>query len=473
MAKSASLENLDRRYVWHPFTQHYAWDREPVLIIDSGHKNKLTDIYGRTYLDAVSSLWVNLVGHGHPVMNRALKKQIDKISHSTFLGLSHRPAIELAKALSDVAPGKLTRSFYSDNGAGAVEVAIKMAFQFFIEKKGQRRREFLAVRGSYHGDTLGAVSVGGIGAFHSKFKPLLFKTNFASAPACFRCPFNKKKTAHRFRTGEIINHTPRPGQDNNETGCRWQCLKDVESQLQRRSKTTAALIIEPIVQGAIGMNVQPPGYLAALRHLCSQYGVFLIADEVATGFCRTGTLFACEQEQVQPDLLCLAKSITGGYSPLAVTMTTENFFRAFYAPISQGRTFFHGHSYTAHPLGAVAALANLKLIKSMKLLEKTRRLAQVLKDELQDLIDLQAVGSIRQAGLMVGIELVQDKTTMKPIDTQKRVGARLCRALLDDGIWMRPLGNTLVLMPAPIIRESELRFLVRSVKKGILRETQT
>lgn len=461
-----TLERWDKKFLWHPFTQQYLWDKDPTLIIESGQGVYLKDIRGRKYLDGVSSLWVNLLGHRHPVVTKAIHAQLNKIAHSTFLGLSHKPAIELGKELVSVAPSGLSRVFYSDNGATAVEVALKMAFQYWIEKENRVRAEFLAVKGSYHGDTLGAVSVGGIGSFHSKFKPLLFKTNFSMAPSCASCPANRKNLKVRYRLGERITKIPKPGQMNKETGCKWECLSDAQKILQKKSKKIAAAVIEPVMQGASGMNVMSPGYVAGLKKLCDRYGILLIADEVATGFGRTGTLFACEQEKVRPDFLCVAKALTGGYSPLAATLTTERVFRAFYGPLRTGRTFFHGHSYTGHPLGAAAAVANLKVIKQSKLIEKTRRKAHILSKELKALESLPVVGRISQAGLMAGIEL-------QGFPTSARTGARICKKLLSYGIWMRPLGDVLVIMPPPVISEKDLRRLVRTVRHVLERRVDS
>jgi adenosylmethionine---8-amino-7-oxononanoate aminotransferase len=465
MTSARRLEAWDKAHVWHPFTQHHQWDRDPMLIIRSGRGVFLRDVRGRTFLDGVSSLWVNLHGHNHPTLNAALKSQLGKIAHSTFLGQSHEPAILLAKELARVAPKGLVRSFYSDSGATAVEVALKMAYQYWIEKKGERARrtEFLALAGSYHGDTIGAVSVGGIGAFHSKFKPLLFNTNFAFSPTCVGCPYNRTGLRHRYRTGEAISSIPKPGDARKETGCRWECLGDVEKILKKRRGRIAGAIIEPIVQGAAGMKVMPAGYVAGFRRLCTKYDTLMIADEVATGFGRTGTLFACEQERVRPDLLCLAKALTGGYSPLAVTMATDAVFRAFYGPISEMKTFFHGHSYTAHPLGAAVAVASLRLVKTSKLLEKSRQKAHLLSGELKRISLLPQVHSVRQAGLMAGVEL-------RAYPPKWRIGARVCKRLLKMGIWIRPLGNTLVVMPPPIISAPLLRRLVRSLGQAIARE---
>jgi adenosylmethionine---8-amino-7-oxononanoate aminotransferase len=472
VTNASQLEAWDKKFLWHPFTQHFQWEKEPTLIVRRGRGVYIYDIQGKKYVDGVSSLWVNLVGHNHPVINRAIRKQLSLISHSTFLGLSHEPAIQLGRALAKRAPRGLVRTFYSDNGASAVEIALKMAFQYWIEMSGKMRPEFLAVKGSYHGDTIGAVSVGGIGAFHSKFKPLLFKTHFAMAPACLGCPYNKNNVTERYRLGEKISHVPKPGDKRAETGCRWECLSSVKDILKKRHKTIAGAIIEPVMQGAAGMNALPPGYVAGFARLCRSFKVLVIADEVATGFGRTGTLFACEQERVSPDILCLAKAITGGYSPLAATMTTERVFNAFWGPIAQKKTFFHGHSYTAHPLGAAAALANLELIDNIKLLEKTRRKAQIMKDELQSIARLPHVGSVRQAGLMAGVELVENKDEKKPYPTTERRGARVCKALLSRGVWLRPLGEVIVIMPPPVISDQALRRLLCSLKDVILHETK-
>jgi adenosylmethionine-8-amino-7-oxononanoate aminotransferase len=456
------LEKWDKEFLWHPFTQHAVWSKDPTLIVASGKGAYFTDVRGRRYLDGVSSLWVNLHGHRHPVLDRAFKTQLSKIAHSTFLGLSHPSAILLGKELISVAPSNLKRVFYSDNGATAVEVALKMAFQYWIEAapRGIHRTEFLALKGSYHGDTIGAVSVGSIGAFHSKFKPLLFKSHFAMAPACSGCPYNKKNIHSRFRVGESVRGVPKPGDARAETGCRWECLKDVEGILKKRGKRIAAAIIEPVMQGATGMTVMPPGYVAGFERVCRKYDTLLIADEVATGFGRTGTLFACQQENVRPDLMCLAKALTAGYTPLAATLATQKIFNAFVGAPAQMKTFFHGHSYTGHNLGAAVALANLKLIKSTKLLEKTRQKAHLLRKELYRLTLLPAVKSIRQAGLMAGVEI-------GPYPSSKRMGARVCRRLLSKGIWLRPLGDTIVVMPPPIISDGDLVRLVRELENAI------
>jgi len=473
---AARLQAWDKKYIWHPFTQHYYWNSESPLVVHSGRGVYFKDIHGKKFLDGVSSLWVNVLGHNHPSLNRALKKQLSKIAHSTFLGLSHPPAIHLAKKLAEITPGSLRRTFFSDSGATAVEVALKMAYQYWREKNPKAspvRREFLALKGSYHGDTLGAVSVGGIETFHTKFKPLLFKSNFAMAPSCYRCPYNKTGISDRYRLGEKVTKTPKPGQFRSETGCHWECLGDFQNKVKKKSKHLAAAIVEPVVQGASGIVVMPSGYMRGIENICRKNNVFLIVDEVATGFGRTGTMFASEQEGIRPDFLCMAKGLTGGYSPLAATITKESIFKVFLGPLQEGRTFFHGHSYTAHPLGAAVAVENIRVIEKIKLLEKTRQKAKLMKNELMRLAELSHVGSIRQSGLMAGIELVKNKVTKQPYAPRLRMGARVCEALKSDGIWLRPLGDVLVVMPPLVIGSHEIKKLIQAVKRAILHETET
>jgi adenosylmethionine-8-amino-7-oxononanoate aminotransferase len=328
-----------------------------------------------------------------------------------------------------------------------------MAYQYWLEK-GESRPSFLAVKGSYHGDTLGAVSVGSIGQFHSKFKPLLFKTHFAMEAGCIGCPFNKGGLRHRYRCGEKTAQVPKPGEFRAETKCRWECLSDAEKILKKEKKVSA-VILEPVVQAAGGMKVMPEGYVAGIARLARRHNTLLIIDEVATGFGRTGRMFASELENVRPDFLCVAKGLTGGYAPLAATLTTKRIYKAFWGPLERGRTFFHGHSYTGYPVGAAAARATLAFLDKSKLVEKTRRMAHILKEELRRLETLPSVRSIRQAGLMAGIELAAEKS--------QRPGAVVCQKLLKHGIWIRPLGNILVLMPPLVISEKDLRRLVKTV----------
>ncbi len=419
------LERADKAYVWHPFTQMADWVDEQLVVIERGEGATLTDVHGTTYLDGVSSLWVTLHGHRHPEIDQAIRDQLDKISHSTFLGLTNVPAVELAEALIEVAPPGLTKVFYSDNGATAVEIALKMAFQYWQHREpGSRRSRFVSLRGAYHGDTLGAVSVGGIDLFHRAFEPLLFKTEHIPNAYCYRCELGLTYPA-----------------------CELACAEALGPVLERLEGEVAAVIVEPVVQGAAGMITAPAGHLRRIRELADAHGTLLICDEVATGFGRTGALFACEQDGVSPDLLCLAKSITGGYLPLAATLATEEIYQAFLGPYDAQKTFFHGHSYTGNPLGCAAALASLHILQRSETKAHLKALVERLATGLERFKHLSHVGEVRQRGLMVGIELVRDKETRELYRWEERVGIRTILEARRRGVLIRPLGNVIVLMP--------------------------
>lgn len=470
---SANLAGLDKKFLWHPFTQQADWTIEPPLIIDKGKGHYLYDISGKKYLDAVSSLWVNIHGHTQPALDSALKKQLKLIAHSTFLGLTHRPGIELAVQLIKIAPQGLARVFYSDNGACAVEIALKMAYQYHRQKnkKAEGRKEFLALKNSYHGDTIGSVSVGGITLFHRKFKPLLFKSNFATSPYCYRCKYNKRqKSEYRFYqySPPAQKKAPAPGDFNQEKTCRWECLGDVERILKERHHRIAAAIIEPLVQAAAGIIVMPRGYMAGFAALCRKYNVLLISDEVACGFGRTGYMFASQAENVCPDLMCVAKSITGGYLPLAATLATENIYEAFLGKYEEFKTFFHGHTYTANPLACAVAIENLKQYKGTRLLEDVGRKSRFMVKHLKMIASYPHVGQVRQAGLMIGIELVQDRRTGRPYPASEKIGQKVCRRARTYGLILRPLGDVIVLMPPLTIKYDELEKLIAGVEKAIM-----
>ena len=393
------LRNWDRRYLWHPFTQMQEWEQEEPLIIERGKGSYLIDTEGKKYLDGTSSIWVNLHGHRHPMLNHAIKKQLDNIAHSTFLGLSNPPAIELARALIRIAPKSLTRVFYSDNGSTAVEIALKMAVQYWQQRHPEAgpKNTFLHLKMAYHGDTIGAVSVGNIALFHSRFKPLLFPTLAAEPPYCYRCPL---KLAY--------------------PSCKMACIDPIEQILKRRHRDLAGFIIEPLMQAAAGMIPQPAGYLKRVRELCTKYNVLLITDEVATGFGRTGKMFACEHERITPDLMAISKGLTGGYMPLAATLTTDEIYRGFLGTYDEFKTFFHGHSFTGNPLGCAVALANLQVFRQEKTLSRLSAKIKMLAQWLKPIAEISCVGDIRQRGFMVGIELVQDKATTRALPAQRQ-----------------------------------------------------
>jgi adenosylmethionine-8-amino-7-oxononanoate aminotransferase len=413
---------LDRDHLWHPFTQQLGWCEEEPLMIERGEGSLLIDSEGRRYLDGVSSLWCNVHGHRHAGIDAAVHDQAGRIAHSTMLGLSHAGAAELAGRLVEIAPPGLSRVFYSDSGSTATEIALKMAFQYQRQRGGQhtRRTAFVHLRDAYHGDTIGSVSVGGIDLFHAAYRPLLFD-----------------------------GHTAEPG----DAG-------DLERILAAHEEEIAAVIVEPLVQGAAGMIVHPPGYLRAVRRLCDEYGVLLICDEVATGFGRTGTMFACEQERVRPDLLCLAKGLTGGYMPLAATLATERIYQGFLGAPEEQRTFFHGHTYTGNPLACAAALASLDAFESERTILRLQPKIRLLGELLARIAEMPGVVGVRGRGFMVGIGLGEH-------DPALRVGHRVTVEARERGAIIRPLGDTIVLMPPLSISKGDLRRLVEITGESI------
>ena len=448
-ARQRSLSRADRAHLWHPFTQMSEWEKENPLIVESADGAYLTDVEGKRYLDGVSSLWVNIHGHRHPALDRALKSQVAQVAHSTLLGAANVPSILLARELIRCAPRNLTRVFYSDSGSTAVEIALKMAFQYWQQNGRPRRRRFVHFVNAYHGDTIGSMSVGGIDLFHQVYGPLLFKGFQVPSPYSYRC-----------------------GLSRNCPPCSRGCLTPFEETLRKHHSEIAGVVVEPLVQGAAGMIAQPPGWLKRVESLCRRHDLFLIADEVAVGFGRTGTMFACEQEKVRPDFLCLAKGLTGGYLPLAATLTTERVYKGFLGSYASQRTFFHGHSYTGNPLACAVALENLRLFRRERLLSKLKPKVRFLTKELERFKALPHVGEVRHRGFMVGIELVDDKATKRPYPWESKMGIRVCRYLRGRGILLRPLGNVIVLMPPLSISIADLQFLCRETYSAIHSITQ-
>ena len=433
--QNRQLEIDDRKYIWHPFTQMQDYVKEESIIIEEGNGCTLKDIYGNEYIDGVSSLWTNVHGHKKKELDIAIKYQLDKIAHSTLLGLSNIPAIRFAKKLVGIVPKGLTRVFYSDSGSTAVEIALKIAFQYQqqAEDGNPEKKKFISLYNSYHGDTIGSVSVGGIDLFHSMYKHLLFESIKAESPYCYRCAFGKSYP-----------------------GCSLECLSGLEKIMSAHAHEVTAMVIEPLVQGASGMLLQPPGYLKKVRKLCDRYGIFMIADEVAVGFGKTGKMFACEHEDVTPDIMALAKGISGGYLPLAATLTTEKIYKGFWGEYEEFKIFFHGHTYTGNPLACAAAIANLEVFEQEKVLDKLQAKIRYLKERLLSFKDLKNVGDVRQCGIMVGIELVADKDTKKPFLSGKRIGQRVIKEARKHGLIIRPLGDVIVLMPQLSISIDEL-----------------
>lgn len=422
---TAELAALDRALLWHPFTQQQGWSEEEPLVVERAEGTTLYDTEGRAYIDGVSSLWCNVHGHRHHAIDAAVRHQLDRVAHTTMLGLTHRPAIELARRLVDIAPGDLSRVFFSDNGSTATEVALKMAFQWWTQAGEPQRTGFVCLRDAYHGDTVGSVSVGGIDLFHSLYRPLLFD-------------------AWRAEPGDAGH---------------------MAALLEEHGDRVAAVILEPIVQGAAGMLVHPDGYLRQVRELCDRHGVFLICDEVATGFGRTGRMFACEHEDVAPDFLCLAKGVTGGYLPLAATLTTERVYEGFLGRFEDFRTFFHGHTYTGNPLACAAALASLEVFEREQTIRRLQAKIEVLGTWLARWVEpLETVAEVRRRGFMTGIQLADF-----PLDA--RMGHRVAMAARRRGAIVRPLGDVVVLMPPLSISEAELRRLVEITAEAIAEAT--
>ena len=444
--KNSPLSDWDRQFLWHPFTQMQEWEQEEPLIIEKGKGPYLIDAHGKKYLDGTSSIWVNLHGHRHPILDRAIRAQLKKIAHSTLLGLSNPPAIRLARELTRIAPKGLSRVFYSDNGSTAVEVALKMAVQYWQQAHPEAgsKSSFLHLKLAYHGDTVGAVSVGNIELFHSRFKPLLFPTLEAEPPYCYRCPLNQTYPA-----------------------CRLACLDPIELMLKQHHRNLAGFIIEPLIQAAAGMITQPDGYLKRIRELCTKFNVLLIADEVATGFGRTGTMFACQREGVTPDLMAISKGLTGGYMPLAATLTTENIYKAFLGKYEDFNTFFHGHSYTGNPLGCAVAMANLEVFLKERTLARLQPKIRLLSKLLCPLRDLPHVGDIRQQGFMVGIELVNDRAGRSLFPLESRIGHRVAQEAKRQGLLLRPLGHIVVLVPPLSTDSKTLARMVDIVRRSI------
>jgi adenosylmethionine-8-amino-7-oxononanoate aminotransferase len=432
--ETAALVRLDHQHVWHPFTHMKQWLAEDPLVITDAQGMYLIDSDGRRYLDGVSSLWCNVHGHRVPEIDDAIRRQLDRVAHTTMLGLASEPAIVLADRLMRIVPPGLSKIFYSDSGATATEIAFKLAVQYWHNLGRGEKHQFVGLGQGYHGDTVGAISVGRAELFHRPYFPLLFKTHFGPSPDVFHSP-----TPH---DPEAVSRA---------------ALAGLAQILDRHGRQIAAVCGEPIVQGAAGMIVHPPGYLSAVRKLCDQHDVLLIADEVAVGFGRTGRMFACDHEKVSPDLLCVGKGISGGYLPLAATFATERIFQAFLGEPAEGKTFFHGHTYTGNPLACAAALASLDLFENNRLLTEVRRKSELLGQMLDELRPLPHVGNVRQKGFMVGIEL-------SGFDPHRRTGAAVCAAVRRHGVILRPLGDVIVLMPPLAMGEADLRTIVDAVK---------
>ena len=441
-----ALMDADRTTVWHSFTQMAEY--EP-FIVESAKGSWLTDIHGDRYFDGVSNLWCNIHGHNHPHLNAAIESQLKKVAHVTSLGMSNPPAIRLAQRLAELTPEGLSHVFFCSDGASAVEVALKMAFQYWHHQHGNTgRTKFAALGHAYHGDTIGSVSVGGIDSFHSRFNPLLFDAIRLPSPGPYR--LDPKKIGDKTPV-EYLTHEYR------------KILTDHQHQI-------AGVIIEPIIQGAAGIIVQPRGLLSELRKITGELGLPLIADEVAVGFGRTGTLFACEQEDISPDIMCVGKGLSGGYLPMSAAITSSDIFDAYLGSHAEGKTLFHGHTYGGNPLGAAVSLASIELFDIENTLEQLIPKIGHFHRRLDELSELDQVGEVRRFGFAAGIEVVANKKTKEPFDWRNRHGKNICNHILDRRVWLRPLGDVIVAMPPYCTTLEEIDLLVEAIHYGIERE---
>ena len=465
--RTKELAALDHAHVWHPFTPMRQWRQQQPSIIERAEGFTLIDTEGQRFVDGVSSLWCNVHGHRVPEIDQAIRDQLDKVAHTTLLGLASPPSIELAAQLVQRAPSGLRKVFYSDSGATALEVAFKIAVGYFFHQGQAEKTRFIGLAGAYHGDTTAAMAVGRSELFHRPFFSMLFETDWFPAIDACRAP------------AELLQRHPHPRDEwPSENRALNQALAELSlshlrSQLERDGHRTAAIVVEPIMQGAAGMIAQPHGFLREVEKLAREHNVLLIADEVAVGFGRTGTLFACEQDGVQPDILCVAKGLTGGYLPLAATLTTDALEDAFTGELSERRTLYHGHTYTGNPLACAAALASLKLFDDRDVLAHAIRSAELIREQLAPLRACKNVLDVRQRGVMVGIELCADRNSQAAFDFAARTGAELCRRIREKGVIVRPLGDVIVLMPAPAMDHDTLTTLLSTTVQTILEWSAT
>lgn len=451
MTKENWIEK-DLKYVWHPDTQHkqYEGDNYKPTLIEKGEGIYLYDIDGNRYIDAISSWWVNTLGHSVPRLNNVLTQQANKIEHVLLADFTHKPAIELAEKLIKLAGEPFSKVFYSDDGSTAVEVAIKMAYQYWYQKGQPQKKHFVSMTDSYHGDTLGSVSVGGISLYKEIFKPLVFETMKVCAPYCYRCPKNFEKES-----------------------CSIQCIKEVEMLFKKRGFEIAAIIVEPLVQGAAGMRMYPPEYLTKLRKLCDEYNILLIDDEVAMAFGRTGKYFAFEHANIKPDIFCVAKGITAGYIPLAATIATDKIYQAFHDDYHKLKAFYHGHSFTGNPIACAIAVENLKIMEEENIIENLQPKIQAFKNSMNKFKDLKHVGDIRHIGMIGALEIVKDKTTKEPHHFSERIGHKIFLEAMKRGALLRPTGNVIYFIPPLIITEGQIEELTQIAYDSIKAVTES
>lgn len=441
----SDLQKRDLNHVWHPCSQMKDYEDLPPIVIKKGKGIYLYDENDKEYIDAVSSWWVNLFGHSNERISKALADQAFQLEHVIFANFTHEPAVLLSEKLVQLTPYGLNKVFFADNGSSAIEVALKMSFQYHLQKNKPKKTRFLALTDAYHGETLGALSVGGVDLYNKVFRPLLLDTVRAQGPNCFRCPFNERSES-----------------------CNVPCISYVEEKLKEHHQELSAIIIEPLIQAAAGMKMYPPGYLKQLKELCEKYDVHLIADEVAVGFGRTGTMFACEQAGISPDFMCLSKGLTGGYLPMSVVLTTDEVYDAFYDDYETMKAFLHSHSYTGNPLTCRVVLEVLKIFEDEKVLDQIKEKGAYMRElAIRTFEGHPFVGEYRQTGMVGAIELVKDKETKEPFPSKDRVGYQIYKIALEKGLLLRPLGNILYFMPPYVITKDEINIMIEKTNEAI------
>ena len=440
-----SFQEKDLKYIWHPCSQMKDYEELPPIIIERGNGCSLFDIEGKEYIDIVSSWWCNLLGHSNPKINEAIKEQADKLEHVIFANFSHKPAIQLCEELIKILPKGLCKFNFSDNGSASVECSLKMAFQYHYQTGNPQKTKFMCLSDGYHGETIGALSVGTLDLYAKIYKPMLMDTIRIKAPDCYRCPYGKCR-------------------DN----CEVECFIEAEKEFEKHGNETAGMIVEPLLQGSAGMRIYPAKYLTKLRKLCDEYNVILIADEIATGFGRTGKMFAFDHAGVSPDIMCLSKGLTGGYMPMSITVTTQKIYDVFYADYLEGKAFMHSHTYSGNPLGCSAALAVQKILRDDNIIEKSRERAKYLHERLNEtFLNHKNVGEIRHLNLINAIELVKDKNTKEGFDSKLRLGYQIYKKALSKGLILRPLGDVLYFNPPLIIDENTIDKAISICKESI------
>ncbi len=439
-----TLEERDLRHIWHPCSQMKDYEELPPIVVERGEGVRLYDVYGKEYIDIVSSWWCNLLGHCNPAVNAAITEQLKRLEHVIFANFTHEPAIRLCEALSEIVPRGLTKFNFSDNGSASVECALKMAFQYQLQTGHPEKTKFICLSEGYHGETIGALSVGCLDLYAKMYKPMLMDVERIQAPDCYRCPCGRERGS-----------------------CAVECFAIAERLFGRCAGKCCAVIVEPLLQGSAGMRIYPAEYLTKLRALCDEYNVLLIADEIATGFGRTGKMFAFDHAGVSPDLMCLSKGLTGGYMPMAITAATDKIYEAFYADYSEGKAFMHSHTYSGRPLGCSAALAVQKILREDKIIENAASRAEYLNRLLAEAFGARPnIGEIRSVGLINALEIVEDKKTKKSFDAKKRLGYAIYKEALKRGLLLRPLGDVIYFNPPLTIGEKDMEEAVRRAKEA-------